>query len=400
MENSFSKQVLTSLGCELEDKGDFWHIKSPSWRYDLTCPADIVEEVARFYGMDVMEATLPRIAHTLESFGLPQNRHYFIMRMKKVLAGLGLNEVINYSFVSNKELDFLGLDTNERVNILNPLTAEQDVLRTELAPGLLQTVQHNIAHGTTGLRIFEIASSFHKDVSQKNTNQDTGVLEKRHLGIVLYGNRFDSFYPHKEEDMEYNDLRGIVDHIFTKMLLLPAPKLEKMQDHAFLMPAVRISFADTNTETNANTGADTNAETKEVLGYMGRVKPQLADMYYARKDLWLLDLNMDMLERASQDKRPAFKALSVFPPVRRDITFICPVEMPVETVQKALMNQTCKLLHTVELRDIYYPENKEERNLTFRLTFQHEEQTLKDSQVDKEREKLVSALVQSLSIKV
>lgn len=386
VENSFSKQVLISLGCEVLEKNTMWTIKSPSWRYDLTRPADIVEEVARFYGVDRIEATLPRISHSLERFGLPQNSHHFAMRMKKVLVGLGLNEAINYSFVSNKDLDLLGLDNEDRVNILNPLTAEQDVLRTELAPGLLQTVQHNIAHGATGLRIFEVASSFHKDMQE-----ETGVLEKRHLGIILYGTRFDSSYPHKEEDMGYTDLRGIVDHIFTNMLLLPAPSLEKMQKHSFLMPAVQISFVDP--RTNASS----------IFGYMGRIKPQLADTYYARKDLWLLDLNMDMLEKASQGKISAFKPLPVFPPVRRDITFICPFSMPVETVQKAIMdqvNKSCKLLRNVELRDMYLPENKEERNLTFRLTFQHDEQTLQDDQVDKEREKIVSALAQSLSIKV
>ena len=129
------------------------------------------EEAGYFYHdlHQMLGETLPSIPQTLSSFGAPESRHAFMMRVKNWAAGLGLNEAVNYSFVGNKDLDFLGLPAEGRVNIMNPLTAEQDVLRTELAPGLFQNVRHNIAQGAAGVRLFEVAEAFTLDPSSDTT---------------------------------------------------------------------------------------------------------------------------------------------------------------------------------------------------------------------------------------
>ncbi len=387
LDDAFCSGTLKALGCGVEQTGEGeWKVSAPGWRYDLYREADLIEEAARFKGVDSMPATLPAVRSCLESFGRPEGKHGFMMRVKHWAAGMGLNEAVNYSFVGNRDLDLLHLPQEGRVNIMNPLSAEQDVLRTELAPGLLQNVRHNIAQGAAGLRLFEVAESFRKDPAS-----ETGVHECRRMGFVLYGNRYDSAWPHADEDVNYTDLKGIIRHFFLNFLHLSEPVLNVMPAHPYLAPAVLVS-----------------ADGREA-GIMGRVRPDMADAYHARKDVWLADLDLDLLRELASGVQHSFHALPVFPPVRRDVTVRAKAGIKVEDIVMCLRvagrGSKNPILESVELIDLYEPKGERagaegERNLTFRMTFRHAERTLQDAEVDKEREKIVAALVQALPVAI
>ena len=372
----FCAKTLESLGCAVERGRDVWTVKAPGWRYDLTREADLIEEIAIFKGVDSLGETLPAIPQNLEDSGAPESRHAFMMRVKSWAAGLGLNEAVNYSFVGNADLDLLGLPKEGRVQIMNPLTAEQDVLRTELAPGLFQDVRRNLAQGATGVRLFEVAECFSQDPST-----DTTVREVRHIAFALYGSRYDTLWGHEQSDMDYADARGIAEALFD-WLHLEAPRFELLADHCYLAPAVRVNLAD---------GTE--------AGVIGRLKPTLADAFLARKDLWYADFDMDLLQGASQGRHAVFRPLPVFPPVRRDVTFITPVAMRAEELLSAVRGAKSSLLESAEMLYVYEPGGRE-RNVTLRLTFRKEDRTLQDAEVDKEREKIVSAAVKSLGVRV
>lgn len=375
--DEFCASTLECLGCTVDRSAkDEWKVRTPGWRYDLTREADLIEEVAIFKGVDNLGETLPSIPQNLAAFGAPEGRHAFMMRIKHWAAGLGLNEAVNYSFVGNKDLDFLGLPPEGRVNIMNPLTAEQDVLRTELAPGLFQNVRQNIAQGANGVRLFEVAEAFRLDASSETT-----VKEVRHLAMVLYGARHDDVWAHEDADMDYVDLKGLVEKLFA-YLRLPLPSFS-VEEHSYLAPAVRMTMPD-----------------GTIVGVIGRLKPALADAYLARKAVWYADVDMDYLHAASQNMRPVFQSLPVFPAVRRDITFIAPRTLHVETLLESVRGVKTSLLESVELLYIYEPEGSADRNVTCRLTFRRADRTLQDGEVDKEREKIASALVKNLGVKI
>ena len=375
--DEFCAKTLESLGCMVDrSNGDDWSVKTPGWRYDLTREADLIEEVAIFKGVDNLGETLPSIPQNLESFGAPESRHAFMMRVKHWAAGLGLNEAVNYSFVGNKDLDFLGLPSEGRVNIMNPLTAEQDVLRTELAPGLFQNVRQNIAQGASGVRLFEVAEAFCQDASS-----DTTVKEVRHFAMVLYGSRYDEAWAHRDEDLDYVDLKGLVEKFF-QYLHLPEPTFAVVE-HPFLAPAVEMRMAD-----------------GKLAGVLGRLKPAMADAYLARKAVWYADFDLDMLQAASRGIISQFQPLPVYPAVRRDITFIAPRTMHVEAVLEAARHAKTTLMEDVELLDVYEPAGGEEHNITCRFTFRKADRTLQDGEVDKEREKIASFVVKSLGVRI
>ena len=202
------------------------------------------------------------------------------------------------------------------------------------------------------------------------------------LGLMLYGSRFDGSWPQSSEDADYADLKGIVENL-REFLHLPALEYAAYEgEHPFLLPCVAIR-ADGRT-----------------LGVMGRVRPEQADAFYARKDVWLAELNLEEIRRLHDAAAIKFAPLPVFPPVRRDITIMANRSVRIGAVLAHIAGLRLPLLENVVLHDCFEPEDSEERNLTFRLTFRHADRTLKDAEVDKEREKVAQSLVRDLGVRV
>ena len=136
------------------------------------------------------------------------------------------------------------------------------------------------------------------------------------------------------------------------------------------------------------------------VGLIGQVKPQLADAYHARKPVWLAELDLETLWELHQQARIAFRPLAVFPPSRRDVTVIAPTALSVSAIEEHIRGLRIAILEDVTLIDLYEPKDTEERNLTFRLTFRKADRTLKDAEVDKEREKVAQSLVKNLGVRI
>lgn len=394
LERSFCEDTLRKLGCSLKevasdkplisegtsDAGPDFEALPPSWRNDLTREADLIEEVGRVYGLDRIKPTLPKVSRSLQQDVVTLSEFDFLTHLKRWAAGLGLNEVINYSFVGHNDLNLLNLPAEGRISIKNPLSAEQDVLRTELGPGLLNTLRHNLAQGAgqgaSGIRVFELARSF-----TACAEAETGALEQGRLAIMLYGARHDGYWPQIEADVDYQDIKGLVEQLL-RFLHLPPAQYKLVSTHNWLLPCVEVLLEG------------------KPLGLIGRVDPEIADACHARKPVWFADLNSDMLFDLYSRSHVLFKPLPQFPPVRRDITLICPQTLTVETVLQEIEKIKMPLLQDTQLLDVFVPEGGAERNLTFRFTFRHDARTLKDTEVDKERTKLAEFLLNSLPVRV
>ena len=377
MPAAFCKETLSRLGCAVEERdADCWQVEAPSWRQDLSREADLIEEVGRVYGLDRLPETLPAILRPLERAGEPKSRHRFLQRVRACAAGLGLNEAINYSFVGQADLDHLHLPTEERISIMNPLSEELNVLRTALAPGLLNSVRTNIAHGAAGIRLFEIAATFHADSAS-----ETAAKEVMRLGFALYGARHDTLWGWDDAEADYVELRGLVEHALA-FLHLPSLVCTTMEDHPYLRPCVRFAVD----------GKD--------IGFGGRLMSKLADAYHARKPVWLAEVNLDALHAMYQSVKPRFTPLPVYPPIRRDITAALPAGLSTVAVVDAVKAMRIGLLEDICLIDLYEPEDTQERNATYRLTFRHVDRTLKDAEVDRERDKAVAALISQLGVRI
>jgi phenylalanyl-tRNA synthetase beta chain len=381
LEPDFAKKVFTLEGCAVDDSDPAnWTVSSPSHRLDLEREVDLYEEVGRVYGLDRIPAVLPRVAKSLDGTVTAETEYAFIGRIKRWGAGAGLNEAINYSFVGTEDLDRLGLPAQGRVPIANPLSEDQNVLRTDLAPGLLNTLKHNLAKGNSHIRVFEVAKQFVADAES-----DTETREHVRLGILLYGPRHATEWPWPTGDVDYLDLKGHVEHLIEDHLKLPATECVLTNDHAFLNPCVDVRVGDRS------------------VGRMGKVREDMADYYHARKDVWLAEVDLDTLREIVEAHRIAFAPLPVYPPSRRDVTVIGPMTLKASAIREAIGSAGVDILESVHLVAEFVPEGQpegqEERNLSFRLTYRHPAKTLKDKQVDKEHAKVLEALTSALPVR-
>ena len=378
LDAGFCRNTLSGVGCRLEKAADtdsVWTICPPSYRPDITLEPDLVEEIGRVYGIDRIAPTLPKVSRSLQT-AAEDDAYAFQLALKRWAAGIGLNEAINYSFTGQKDLDSLNLPSAGRLPIANPLSAELDVMRIEIAPGLLTTLRQNLAQGAAGVRVFELARAF-----TACPQSETGAVEVNHLGLLLYGSRYDELWPHPTADADYQDLKGLVEHL-AAFFKLGEPAFAALDAHPYLLPAVEVSLKG------------------KAIGVLGRIKPDIADIYHARKDIWYADLNVDLLAELFSARQVLFCGLPQFPPVRRDITLICPADLKVQEIMDKTSEVKMPLLEGVELIDVYAPKGADTRNLTFRFTFRHGQRTLKDSEVDREREKMAEFLLKNLPVRI
>ena len=378
LDDTFCASTLKSLGCAVQETAKSqWQVTTPGWRRDLTREADLIEELVRIYGVDRVPPVLPAISQSLDRAGMPESKHAFISRVKHWGRSAGLAESITYSFVSMRELDCLAIPDAGRIAIMNPLSDDLNVLRPQLAPGLLNALRNNLAQGAHSVRLFESASAFTADASSETT-----AHENARLGIILCGSRHTQAWPHKAGELDYLDLKGLVQHLLA-FLALPAPVFE-ISDKAlpWLSPCLHISAGGT------------------VIGFAGRVKPDMADAYHAKRPVWTAEIDLDALLAMSRAGKVRFTPLPVFPPVRRDITFIADAALHAGAILEAIDAAKSPLLYEATLIDSFAPKDKAIRNLTFRLTFRNAQRTLKDAEADKQRDLIAASVQKALNVTV
>lgn len=372
----FCKTTFEGLGCEVDDSNaDNWSVTSPSHRQDLEREIDLYEEVARVHGLDRIPEVLPKIARAADAPTVAETQYGFNRSLKYWARGLGMREAINYSFVGHADLDLLNLPKEGRVDVANPLSEDQNVMRTELAPGMLTSIKNNLAQGNNRLRLFEVAKIFLTD-----DTSDTTCREHVRLSLALYGNRHAEDWPWPAEDADYLDAKGLVEHLLDTHKLGEAEYVQA-SEHPYYEPCVNVSI----------NGRD--------LGVIGQVKPEIADKFHAKKAVWMAELDGDLLRELSTAHAILFKALPVFPPSKRDITLVCPAGVKAADVLTAIDANRPPILESAAMVAEYQPEDCEERNLSFRLTYRHAKKTLKDKEVDKMHKKLVDGLLKTLPVR-
>ena len=372
MSPEFCRDTLVSLGCEIVS-GEPWQVKAPSFRLDLEREVDLIEEVARVYGMDRIEAVLPTVTKNLADLDKVDPTFAFLNQVKDWGRGAGLAEVVNYSFVGTADLDRCGLPSEGRVHIFNPLSEEMNVLRTELAPGLLGSLRQNMSQDNTRIRIFEVAHSFTQDAAS-----DTLTRENNRLGILLHGGRFAGRFPYPEGRLGYADIKGLVEHLLLT-LGVGAAGFERGGEHPYLAPEILVRAGDV------------------VVGRVGMIREDLADAYQARGEVWYADLDLDLL--MGLRGCIAFRPIPKFPVVRRDMTLVAAGNLAIGAVIDTVTAMREPLLTDVFLVDIYAPEGSGERNLTYRFVYRHAERTLKDKEVEKVHLRISQHLVESLPVR-
>jgi phenylalanyl-tRNA synthetase beta chain len=355
--------LLRQLGLEIIGAGDDLVCEPPTFRVDLSREIDIIEEVARIYGYDNIEATSP-VAPISAPVTTPEDAITEIIR--NFCVNRGYYEVINYSFEAEDTLAKLNLvkpgKKPRQVKMLNPVAETAGVLRTSLIPGLLRTLVFNLNRQSTDIRLFEFGHVF-------SPAETTDVLphEENIFGIIFSGRRNPENWASSDEKIDFYDMKGFVEDLF-----------EKMGIEAVFKKAEGVGLYSSGAAATIESG-------KHLLGLIGQVDEEIAQSLDINQQVIVAELRMNALVKL-YGAVPKYKPIPQFPRSLRDLAFVLDRQIEVRDVIDAIEEKNIKHLESIKVVDLYQGKNipKDKNSLALRFSFRSKTKTLTDAEVDKQ----------------
>ena len=368
--------TLRRLGAEVRP-GEVLEVKAPSFRRDLEREIDLVEEVARVHGYGRIPATLPAGGGVDAGRSARQSRGRELVER---LLGLGLCQVVTYSFMRAGDLDLLGLGPADgrrvAVRLLNPLAETGDVLRTMLLPGALRVAAANVNRANRDLALFETGRVF--------TSSEGGGLpvETETLGLLLHGSPHPPAWSRPERDFDFFDLKGVVESLAGA---LGACGLAfEPAEEAFLAPGQAAAVT-----------IDGNP-----AGYVGMVHPRVAGAFGVEGDVFVGEISTSLLTGAIREK--AYVPVGRFPSVKVDIAVVVDDGTPASAVSEIVRSRGGADLRSARLFDVYRgPQAGEGRkSLAYALEYGSGAGTLTDEMAHAQMDGLIRALRDELGASI
>lgn len=370
------EEILTRLGFSLAAKTGGYDVGVPSFRPDVTREEDLIEEVGRHNGYDRLPATLP-VVRSIQDSGTPEI--FGEQRLKQSLVAAGCREIMSSSLSSLLEQSGFVGQVEDLVSINNPISEELSVLRAHLVPGLLGAVAHNLNHGQTSLRLFEVGRCFAGPLT------DDGVTEYWSMAIALTGSQRRDHWKDVSTPVDFYDLKGIVEHV-TKQMAWP-----KWQWGAGKSPGI-----DQSATALIRNGAGGNIP----AGWAGRISADTAQTFDIDAEVWVVELNIDKPIGLPHPTTP-YRPVSRFPGGSRDVALVLPEGSNygvVETTVRVAAAKAMLPLAGITLIEIYKGDEipPGHRGMTLRFTFRAADRTLTAAEIEAGQKKLVDILSKKL----
>ena len=333
----------------------------PSWRYDLTIEADLVEELARLEGYD----SLPQLSLSpvYKKIELNSQSH-----LSDLLSAKGFNEIISYSFISRDDHDLFG-EGVAALEVKNPISQNMSVMRTNLVSGLVSTFLHNLNHGQDSQRLFEIGNTF----SLKNTKE---VVEKNILAGLMNGKVNEDNWKEKAKDISFYDLKGVVQDLVREF---KGPCVFENCKIDFLHPGMSSLIKINN----------------KIIGFMGSLQPTYLDRLGLNEDIYIFSLDLEGLQK---NVSSSYKEFSKFPSSSRDLSFIVNKSISSSSIENVIKSAAGKFFKDIEIFDVYEGKGIEEekKSIAISVSWQSTKQTLKDYDIDSAVERIVNSMKKEL----
>lgn len=349
IEDKYILEILNGLDIKSTIDDGLLISAVPLYREDIEGANDLAEEIIRYYGYDHITSTLmPKSEQTLGS------KNAYLMNIDKLnnkLVGLGFMETTTYSFISPKAFDMLKLKKDNELRVaaklLNPLGDDWSIMRTLLAPSLLNIIGINNNKKLTNGRFFEVAKVF-KPYRLPLVEQP---LEINTLILCAFG---------KDED--FFSLKSAVEEVFATFGIARSEYVEKVYE--FL---------------HDGRSAEILVEGRPV-GYIGEVHPDVQENYKLSGRTYIAELNLDIL--TENERKLQFEPIPKYPNVERDLALIMNESVPVGKVIECVKSRSL-IIESVELFDIYRGQQVEsgKKSVALNISFRSFDHTLKDDEV-------------------
>jgi phenylalanyl-tRNA synthetase beta chain len=351
------KSYLTGLGLSPQVKKETVNTLIPSWRYDLSIEADLIEELARLEGYNKLPTESLR--------PLPKKREVTNShRVSAFLVSQGYSEVITYSFIDEQDANLGGVKKDHLV-VSNPISQNMNVMRSSLWPGLVNTYASNLNNGEENQKLFEIGSIFKKDKAGS-------VKEILQVGGLISGKDTDLHWKNKPSPLNFynlkGDLEGLMNHLTKEAIF----------------ERVASSFLHPGKSAKIKVGP-------KVIGEMGVIHPGVMNQKDLKGEVLVFTLDIDKL---TQDKNIKYNNFSRYPASSRDLAFIVKDSELNSKIIKLIRSKAGKELVEINTFDVYHGDNVPEgkKSVAFNLKWQSLTKTLIDEDIDQLVERIVNFL--------
>ena len=362
--------ILEGLSFAVEVTGENLVVKVPTRRPDISIKQDLVEEVIRIYGYDNLASTLPKFSKTTKG-GLTYSQR-MVRDLRAVYASLGFNDTINYSLVSEEEATQYTLEDHHKVRLLMPMTETHSTLRQSLVPGLLNTVQYNVARKQKDLKLLEIGRVFFG-----SGDDNIQPKETLYLSAALTGEERATKWLKESSSLDFFAAKGYLEVVFDRLGLdekvtYKKSKLEGMHPGRF---------------------AEVYLGEKRI-GFIGEVHPQVADKL-GLNTTYVFEINLDEVISESKVK-PKYEEVTKYPEITRDIAMLVDVKDEYQNIYNVIESVNSKLITKVELFDLYVGAELlvGKKSLALTITYSDKQKTLTDEEVTAVHDKVLSALTE------
>ncbi len=365
------ERYLTALGAQMEKtSADTYAVTLPSWRLDLACEIDLVEEIARLHGYNRFANTLPSFSGSVTELPWAANEAF----LRRTLRASGYTEAISSTFCSAADANAFASQPNSSVQLGNPLSEEVGFLRPSLVPGMLSMLAHNLNREVDDLRLFEIGTIF---AGSSERVQEKPSLVVGATGTAITPHAFGSL-----RDYSFYDLKGIVEEMLsgfvTKSMYMDAFSASSGLMPAWLNPGCAARLA----------------VDGETLGFFGELAPHESQSRKLRQTIFLGEFNLARLFQHAL-RQPVARELSRFPAVVRDFSFTFPDTVRWQQIAEMLASLAISEMRSAEPREIFRDKKEQSGSyaLLLRVIFQAQDRTLRLEELQEWAHRIFSALM-------
>lgn len=365
--------IITSVGFDVtKDENDEITVKVPSWRNDVTCMADISEEIARLHGFDKIKSTLP---NGVSMQGTQSAKQTFIDKVKSSLSSQGLYETISFALTNEETFNKLNIPQDsplrKAVPIMNPLSDEYPLVRTTLLSSIFDNLARNLARKNDDVALFEVGSVFFPKALPVTELPDEVVK----IAGAITGRRNAQGWNQANDMVDFYDAKGIIEELLANLRV--TRYTVEAGTHYAMHPGKTALFK----------------KGRDVIATVGEVHPAVLSAYGITKPVYIFELDATtVMKYMAKDLK--YKALPKYPATSRDLAMLVDVDVNAADIEKAMTKAAGQNLTQITLFDVYTGKQVEEgkKSLAFSLTFQSNDKTLTDAEIDPAIEKIVAKL--------
>ena len=365
--------IITSVGFDVtKDENDEITVKVPSWRNDVTCMADISEEIARLHGFDKIKSTLP---NGVSMQGTQSAKQTFIDKVKASLSSQGLYETISFALTNEETFNKLNIPQDsplrKAVPIMNPLSDEYPLVRTTLLSSIFDNLARNLARKNDDVALFEVGSVFFPKALPVTELPDEVVK----IAGAITGRRNAQGWNQTNDMVDFYDAKGIIEELLANLRV--TRYIVEAGTHYAMHPGKTALFK----------------KGRDVIATVGEVHPAVLSAYGITKPVYIFELDATtVMKYMAKDLK--YKALPKYPATSRDLAMLVDVDVNAADIEKAMTKAAGQNLTQITLFDVYTGKQVEEgkKSLAFSLTFQSNDKTLTDAEIDPAIEKIVAKL--------